>query len=186
MAETPTPTQPQQTQPQPIQTSVPEPPTPARPAPAFLPPEQVHIRTRVMIAAPAARVFRAFTEPAELTKWFCRRASVELKPGGAFNFGAGAGEGAKWEVKAFEAGKSLELARPETLRIEFWEKEGGRTLVHLDIQGHADLTDTSDEKILWSIHLLYLKAYLENGIDLREQDPGKTWKDGYLNGLEPF
>jgi len=170
------------------------PPTPAAaPAPNAGPtqfpvvaPEKKRFKSLIMLAAPRARVFKALTEPAELTRWFCRSASVDLKPGGEFRFGAGSGEGARWEVKAVDPGSSLELLRPEPLRLELWEKPDGRTLLHLEVHIHEDAPDAAEEHILWSTHLLFLKAWLENGIDLREPDAGKTWKDGYVNGLEPF
>lgn len=45
---------------------------------------ECQLRKTVTVAAPRSAVWLAWTDPAELTKWFGRGATVELRPGGPY------------------------------------------------------------------------------------------------------
>lgn len=93
----------------------------SKPDPVLLP--ALHVGRR--FAAPRDRVFRAFTDPAEIPHWFGHEgepmsAEVDLRVGGAFVF-RGTHKGADWEVK----GVYREVRIPERVVFTWTEIMGG-------------------------------------------------------------
>jgi len=49
-------------------------------------PKGLEVKQKATIKASPAKVFKALTDPKELTKWFLRRSKVDLRPGGKMLF----------------------------------------------------------------------------------------------------
>ncbi|MEX1997802.1 MAG: SRPBCC domain-containing protein [Candidatus Andersenbacteria bacterium] len=110
--------------------------------------------TRV-INAPLDRVWRAWTDPAEMQKWYAPEnlttpeAEVDLKVGGAYRIAMQGDDGAHVAVGTFsiiEAPRTLAFSwrwegSPEgetRVMLTFEEIEGGKTKVTLRHEGFAD------------------------------------------------
>lgn len=133
------------------------------------------LERRIDVAAPRDRVWAAFTEPAELLRWFpTHEAQVDLRTGGAMRF--------VWRDDADEAviehiappERLVFRWRPEgsdrpytTVSIVLRELPGGRTEVTLTESGFATLpTEIRGQAYEgttegWSEELEELRVYLE-------------------------
>jgi len=96
-------------------------------------PEQKHLaplRVVRRFEAPRERVFRAFTDPAEIPLWFGPEGGpawivrLDLREGGAFSF-RGTHRGDEWEVR----GTYREVRVPERVVFTWVEVEAGRPSV---------------------------------------------------------
>jgi len=92
------------------------------------------------LAAPPERVFRAWTEPTELARWFApdpglpTEAEVDLRVGGAYRIRMG-----RWEV----VGAYVAIDPPRTLRFTWrWASgsDAGETLVTVSLAPAGDGT----------------------------------------------
>jgi uncharacterized protein YndB with AHSA1/START domain len=119
-----------------------------------------------VIAAPATRVFDAFSRPAELSRWFTRGARARLTVGGSYANRDG------------DRGRFLALARPKRLRMT-WENPrhspgtvvefttarsaSGKTTAQVVHGGLATARDAKTMKEAWSWALDSLRAYVQTG-----------------------
>lgn len=124
------------------------------------------------IAAPRARVYRAFLDPEDLVHWshagggwITPYARVDAKPGGEFHIGYSSGDGSE----AFDfAGTYDELVEGERISytiadgrkvwVAFSEEEG-KTRVDLTLT--LETVNSADlQRQGWGEHLVNLEAYL--------------------------
>jgi uncharacterized protein YndB with AHSA1/START domain len=121
------------------------------------------------------RAFRAFTDKAELERWFVTRAEVDLTPGGVYDLTWGPGE--------FVPGKVVEIDPPRKfvfdwddgpqygitrITVEFdADDDGHGTTIRLVHTGFATSSDWdplyNDVNSGWSKELEYLRAWLDLG-----------------------
>jgi uncharacterized protein YndB with AHSA1/START domain len=133
------------------------------------------VRELVLRASPE-RVFAAWTEPAELARWFGTRAEVDLRVGGRWRFVWATGEG----TEAHGTGVYRVIDPPRRL-VYTWEDNGaGPTVVTVELTPEDDGTrlrvtesgfgegddwdrhyqDNSDG---WTAELEELRAWIEEG-----------------------
>jgi uncharacterized protein YndB with AHSA1/START domain len=137
---------------------------------------------KVAVKAKPERVYRMWTEPKELVKWFLETAKMELKKGGAYEW--------SWLGGGRDKGKIIAFRKPSLLHFTFAgckceiriTKDKRGALVTL--RQYAIPTDEKNKvgthmscSLGWSFYLANLKAFLEHGVDLRETDP-KHLKEG--------
>lgn len=128
---------------------------------------------KVAVAAPVEKVFRMWTDPAQLKTWFPADAKINLKKGGEYEWKLAAG------VK--EKGKVLSVRKPSKLSFTFagsvcdvtFKKDKRGSLVTLH-QHNIPETEKGRYDIFlncscgWTFYLTNLKTFLEYGIDLRD------------------
>ena len=122
------------------------------PDPVLLP--ALHVARR--FDAPRERVFRAFTDPAEIPHWFghegesTRVVDLDLREGGGFVF-RGTHQGAEWEVK----GSYREVRIPQRLVFTWTEIMGGNpptaeslvTVEFRDVGGATEVALTHERDV---------------------------------------
>ncbi|MDX9856548.1 MAG: SRPBCC domain-containing protein [candidate division Zixibacteria bacterium] len=143
---------------------------------------------RIEIAAPAQRVFRAWTHAADLSAWFAEKAESEPEKGGRLYLEFIGGDKAdlrfvqlrKPGLVSFTFGPAVDLV---TVRIKSikngciceLEQTGMKTGPKDRVHTHMGC------KTGWVFFLTSLKAYLEHGIDLRSHNPRRTYNQSYVN-----
>lgn len=143
---------------------------------------------KIEIAAAPQRVFRAWTDSAELCAWFAVRNEIEPHVGGRLFFEWLGGD--RLETKLLAVKKNREVRFPfgskgEEVRVLFKKVKGG-TLCTLEQTGMRTSPKQKIEmhmgcKTGWVFFLTNLKAYLEHGVDLRSTNRRKSYRTGYLN-----
>jgi uncharacterized protein YndB with AHSA1/START domain len=137
------------------------------------------IELPIFIHASPDAVFRAITEPAQLTRWLLDRATLSARKGGRYSF--------SWEDGPTHTGRVLEFVPDEeltlswqwpgheklgvtTLRLSLEAEEGGTVLrfAHTGFGAGEAWTDLYDGAIRgWTYLQMNLKSVLEVGHDLR-------------------
>lgn len=129
----------------------------------------------VAVAAPVEKVFKMWSDPKLLRKWFLSDAKMELKRNGRFEW--------EWLGGIKEYGKILGVRKPSKLSFTFagsvcdvtMRKDRRGTLLTLH-QHEIPVTDKYKAGVHlscscgWTFFLTNLKTFLEYGIDLRETD----------------
>lgn len=137
---------------------------------------------RAAIKASPEKIYKMWTEPKEICKWFLATAKIDLKKGGSYEW--------SWVAGGLEKGKILTARKPSNFSFTFAgckcdvkikKIKGGSVVI---LRQYGIPTDEKNKvgthmncSLGWSFYLANLKAYLENKIDLRERDP-KQLKDG--------
>jgi uncharacterized protein YndB with AHSA1/START domain len=108
----------------------------------------IHLRLSRTFNAPRERVFRAWTDPEALTRWWapeqftCLAAEVDLRPGGRYRFTFR--EHAQGQTLAV-GGEFKEVKAPERLvytwRWEHWEAGMEESLVTVDLAERGGVTE---------------------------------------------
>ncbi|HEY7727858.1 MAG TPA: SRPBCC domain-containing protein [Candidatus Eisenbacteria bacterium] len=159
------------------------------------------LQKRLGIRAPAALVFRALTDAAELVRWFPTAAESDPRPGGTYRFRFESAEHPErshtregtfldvqpnkrlsytWRAPLGEPGGAADA--PET-RVEFALNEKAGTtdvvLTHSGFGYGADW-DRSFEAHSegWAFFVLNLRSYLERGRDARAPELGLRAETG--------
>lgn len=137
------------------------------------------IQWRIHLISPPEKVFAALaTERGRKTFWAAEAPEYE----GSIHFKFANG-------MAFES-KVLERQTPSLFAVEYFG--GSRAEFHLveDGAGGTDLTFTESQvpeenRLIhlsgWVPVLLALKAAVDFSVDLRNNDPERTWEDGYVD-----
>lgn len=132
------------------------------------------------IDAPPDQVWRALTQPDQLVRWLPRRAEVDPRVGGSFRFRWGELELAGRYLQ-FEPARSLRFTWgqpggpfPETVIVVNLEADGQGTALSWEHYGFGRGGDWDAYYVgsarAWAGYLKNLKALLETGHDLREED----------------
>jgi uncharacterized protein YndB with AHSA1/START domain len=136
------------------------------------------------IASPRETVFRALTDPGELSRWWTTTAESDARTGGAFSYGF---EFADPSRNHTYTGTYEEVVAGERVRYP-WQAGVGGTTVDIELQPREEGTELTlrhsgwgtgpeaDEAVElheqgWSFFLDNLVAYLERGEDLRPGAP---------------
>ncbi len=130
----------------------------------------------VAVAAPVEKVFKMWSDPEQLRKWFLSGAKMELKRNGNFEW--------EWLGGIKEYGKILDVHKPSRITFTFAgsvcdvrikkDKRGALLILH---QHDIPVTDKYKAGVHlscscgWTFFLTNLKTFLEYGIDLRETNP---------------
>jgi uncharacterized protein YndB with AHSA1/START domain len=131
-------------------------------------------------SVPPARVFAALTEPAQLKKWFVKRAVVTLRKGGAFRLSWNGGYSMRGNVLLSEPPRTLHVAWKDRLdggrlfeteaRFTIAKKGRGTTLslTHRGFKsGKKWISLYGAVQSGWAYYLTNLKSVLDHGTDLR-------------------
>ncbi len=154
------------------------------------------LQKRLSIRAPAAVVWKALTDAAELVRWFPTAAETDPRPGGAYRFHFESAEAP--ETSHTRAGQFLDVVPPRRVsytwhaplagsaaegaeapetRVEFvLVEKAGMTDVVLTHSGfgYGGDWDRSFERHAegWGYFVTNLRSYLERGMDTRARDLG--------------
>lgn len=133
------------------------------------------LRKELLVRVPPERAFRAFTDTAELERWFVASADIVLAPGGLFNL--------TWSNGEFVPGTVVEVQPPHRfvfdwddgpqygvtrITVEFSSTDDGSgthiVLTHTGF-GHEAAWDAlyHDVDGGWTMELEHLRAWLEQG-----------------------
>jgi len=143
---------------------------------------------KIEIKAAPSRVFKAWTDPDIINKWFTVKTEFEPRKGGRIYFEWLAGD--KFETRVLAIKKNERILFPfgnKGEKVEVRLKKSGRKTI-LTVKQY-DMKITPEAKwsmhkgceVGWAFFMANLKAYLEHGIDLRGHDKKKSYKQGYLN-----
>ena len=143
---------------------------------------------RIEIKAPPSKVFKCWTDPRELIKWFPIKAEFEARQGGQFYF--------EWLAGDKFSGEIIRARKPSLVEFPFGSK-GEKVLVKIKkVRGGSeielrqyDMKTTPKDKVTmhlgcregWTFFLVNLKSWLEHGIDLRGHNPRKSYRQNYVN-----
>lgn len=134
------------------------------------------IKRELVLRASPERVFAAWTDPAELSRWFGMRAEVDLRVGGRWRFVWTTGE----HTEEHATGLYREIDPPRRL-VYTWEDNGaGPTVVTVDLTPDGEhtrlrLTESGfgegddwdrhyqDNSDGWTEELEELRAWVEEG-----------------------
>jgi uncharacterized protein YndB with AHSA1/START domain len=132
---------------------------------------------RLRLAAPPERVFAAWLDPEQHARFWC-----ELSERTALGFRQSFVDGTVGECALVAA------VEPTRLELRYF---GTRVEIELAARGGGtDLTLTCDEVPAhdfldlhagWLNVLLPLKAWLDFGVDLRNHDRARTWRERYVD-----
>ncbi|MCP4582907.1 MAG: SRPBCC domain-containing protein [candidate division Zixibacteria bacterium] len=145
-------------------------------------------RLKIEIKASPTKVFKAWTDPKIISRWFTVKTEFEPVKGGRIYFEWLGGD--KFETTVSAIRKNERILFPFGSKGEMVEvklaKNGRKTIVTLR---QYDMRTTPEAR--WSIHkgcevgwaffLTNLKSWLEHGIDLRSHDKMKSYKQGFVN-----
>jgi uncharacterized protein YndB with AHSA1/START domain len=126
------------------------------------------IEKTLELDAPIDRVWRAISDPAELTRWFPKKAEWELQPGHMGTFTWGDGEVFPIRVEKVEAPNHLawswghESDREPVTLVEWWltSRDDGGTTLKLRETGFVDPKHREDNVDGWTEELAELADLL--------------------------
>lgn len=132
------------------------------------------VELELALAAPPPQVFQTLTLPARMDAWLSRRAKVELRVGGVYDFGwteavdgvampAGPTVLKELEQDALLAYGWRWPGEPETRVRWALLPEGSGSRVKLSHTGFAAERDSTDYRQGWAAFLCLLKLYIERG-----------------------
>lgn len=143
-------------------------------------------RLKIEIAAKPEKVFRAWTDDRIVPRWFCVKAEIKPKKKGRLYFEWLGGD--KLETRVIDIKKNRLFFFPfgpkgekVKLTIKPLKKCSGLELYQYDTTPEDGLAVHNGCETGWTFFLANLKAYLEQGIDLRSHDPKKSYLQGYIN-----
>jgi uncharacterized protein YndB with AHSA1/START domain len=128
--------------------------------------EEKKIVKQIEIDAPVEAVWRALSNPAELTRWFPLEASVEPGEGGKLSLSWGPGWEISSPIEVWEPNRRLKTAG-QMVSVEWTlEARGGKTIVTITQSGFLTGADWEQEfydstDYGWRFMLVNLRHYLE-------------------------
>lgn len=128
--------------------------------------KEIRLERELILNAPAEAVWKALTDPNELTRWFPLKARVTPGKGGKIFVSWGPGYEGEAEILAWEPNKKFASKSP--LAVIEWtlESRGAKTVVHLVQNGFSTGADWENEWFEstdygWGFMLLGLRWSLE-------------------------
>lgn len=132
---------------------------------------------RIHCVRPPHEVFEALTDPEQQQRYWCERATATAS---GYRFEFIDGTVADCEIVGRRTGEWLILryfqSRVE-IRLEAAASGTDLTLTATDIPG----PDWLEVYAGWINVLLPLKAWVDFGIDLRNHDPARTWRERFVD-----
>ncbi|NNE09203.1 MAG: hypothetical protein HKN20_11635 [Gemmatimonadetes bacterium] len=137
------------------------------------------IVARVHLASPPEKVYAAIATDAGRTKFWAVSA---VETGGVIRFVFANG------MK--HAGRVLRDEAPRHFAVHYFGGSTAAFTLEPDGGGGTDLTlsetgvsetDYADQRAGWVSVLLALKAAVDHGVDIRNDDTKKRWEDGYVD-----
>ncbi|MEW5794736.1 MAG: SRPBCC domain-containing protein [Candidatus Zixiibacteriota bacterium] len=143
---------------------------------------------KIEIQASPERVFKAWTEPKTIVKWFVVKAEMEPRRNGRL----------QWEWLAGDKldARIIDIKKPGKFVFPFGSK-GEKVAVTIRKQRRGSLVELHQYDMKasprdrvqmhlgcregWAFFLSNLKAFLEHGVDLRSHDPAKSYRQGFVN-----
>jgi uncharacterized protein YndB with AHSA1/START domain len=138
------------------------------------------LRQQYEIAASPAKVFRALTQPVEITKWMLESATISLRPDTEYWFTWPGGYHHEGRVLSVKHGRSIALSWPQgtprkplgDTKVQFTVRARGKgsllRMVHSGFgTGPAWVQTYALTSSGWAYYLMNLKSVLECGRDLR-------------------
>jgi uncharacterized protein YndB with AHSA1/START domain len=143
------------------------------------------IRQQFYIRAPPKKVFRAISDPDEITKWFLKDAQISTRKGGRYTFEWNGGYQHSGRVLEFARGRSLTLTWPQfdgkevigDTKVRFTVEPKGKgallKILHSGYQKQEKWVEPyAGTHAGWSYFVMNLKSVLEHGHDLRSKHDG--------------
>jgi uncharacterized protein YndB with AHSA1/START domain len=132
---------------------------------------------RLRLAASAERVFAAWLTPADHARFWCEH-SQHLPDGFRLDFIDGSSETCTVEDAVAPVAISFRYFGSH-VELQF---ESSNTGTDLTLTAHdVPATDWQDVHAGWLNVLLPFKAWVDFGIDLRNHDPSRTWRERYAD-----
>jgi uncharacterized protein YndB with AHSA1/START domain len=145
-------------------------------------------KMKIEIDRPVSVVFEAWTNGDEIAKWFTEEAIIEPRRNGRIYM--------MWLTGETMDDKIISIAKNRLFTIPFGDKRE-RVTVRFKKDGRGCIcelhqynmgTSPKDKwewhkgcAMGWTFFLANLKAYLEHGIDLRNHNPKRSYKKGFIN-----
>jgi uncharacterized protein YndB with AHSA1/START domain len=142
------------------------------------------IRQKYFYAKSPARLFRALTDPDELTRWFLKRATITLEEGSEYEFAWYGGFAHRGRVVRVEQNRRLTLTWPNTVgravnesvvTFTIGKVKGGSTLTveHAGFPFEPRWIEVyGGTQAGWAYFLVNLRSVLEHKRDLRSRKDG--------------
>ena len=143
---------------------------------------------RIHINVPPARVFEAWTDDAVVSEWFTERTVIEPEKGGRVYFEWLGGDKLETRVRAISKNKRFVFpfgSRGEEVTVRLKKAKSGtvcelhqyniKTSPRQKVEMHMGCKEG------WVFFLTNLKCYLEHGIDLRNRDHRRSYRQHYVN-----
>ena len=143
---------------------------------------------KIEIKAAPSRVFKAWTDEKIITKWFVEEAVIEPKKHGRLYLKWLTGDKSDDEIIAIRKNSLFHFPfgpKGEEVKVKIRKITGGSVC---ELHQFNMKTGPKDKiywhmgcRAGWTFFLTNLKAYLENGIDLRSHNPRRSYKQGFVN-----
>lgn len=147
------------------------------------------LHLKIAVKAEPGVVWEALTVPEQIERWFLRRPRVDLRAGGRYEMHCG--------DTAVMSGIFTEVAEQKTLAFTWSGNQhiilrlaggDGETVLSLEGTGYTARGKGLDTYLQqargWTFYLINLKTWLEQGWDLRETDPARSWDQGWVNSYD--
>lgn len=144
---------------------------------------------KIFVGASQSKVFNAWLDDRQITKWFPSKARHDPRKGGAFHW--------EWPVGASYEGEFLSIKKNQSIKFTFGNK-GEEVEVKFHRYGSGTVCEIrqynmkTGPKDRWEMHrgclqgwtffLANLKSFLENKKDLRSKDKKQNYKKDFING----
>ncbi len=144
------------------------------------------IRLKIAVRKSPAAVWKAWTDPRQLVRWFVHKARVVPGKGGVFEIGWGKDVALPYAITEWKPGKAIAFAWGDgTASRITCTKRGAETVVEVVTMGYRDdlqgVEAWAFTRQAWAYYLLNLKSFLERGWDFRDKNPRRPSRDGWVN-----
>jgi len=144
------------------------------------------IRLKIAVRKSPTAVWKAWTDPKQIVRWFAGTAHVVAGPGGTYEVGWGDDAALPHAITEWKTGKAIAFSWGDgtTTRITL-SPHGRETVVEVLSRGHRDegqgVEAWAFARQAWAFYLLNLKSVLERGWDLRDTNRRRVSRAGWVN-----
>jgi len=143
---------------------------------------------KIAIKAAPSKVYKAWTDPKMLDKWFTYGCELELKKNGRFSMGDIYGNQWDMNVLGFRKNSLFRFTfgnLGEEVEVKL-RKKGRNTIVELRQHNMKTTPRFKWEMHMgcrcgWTFFLANLKSFIEHGIDLRSKDRDMGYNNDFVN-----